>query len=65
MVNIVPVAGIDDYVIVSTVIVTTIITTVISPMVGTINTDRHHGCKAEPGRIIPIVVRWNIRHIGR
>jgi hypothetical protein len=69
MINLIPVAGINDNVITTmivttTTIMTTIISTMVTPMIGTINANGHNRCKSKPGRIIPVIIRRIIGHVG-
>ena len=64
MINLIAVAGIDHYIIITTVVMTTIITSMITIMVGSVNAHGHYCCKSKIGWIIAIIVRWIIRHIG-
>ena len=63
MINLVPIACINDYVIITTVMAA-IITTMIAIMIGTINTNCHNCCKSKPGRIISVIIRRSIGHIS-
>ena len=65
MIYIIPVPGIDNYIIVTTVIMTTIISTMVAPMVTAIYTNCHNSCKSKPGGIISIIIRRDVGNIGR
>ena len=65
MINLIPTSVIDDYVIITPMIMAPIITTMVVIIITTIYANCHNCCKSKPGRVIPVIIRWSIRHIGR
>jgi len=65
MINLIPAPVVDDHVIITTMIMATIVTTMVIPVIATVYTNCHNGCKSKPGRVVSIVIRRIIGHIGR
>ena len=65
MINLIPVSGINNYVVVTAMIMTTIITTMITPVIGPINTNSHYRKSCKIRWIKSVIIGWIIRYVGR